>query len=255
MNALVSIIMPAYNAERTLADAIASVTAQTWPHWELILVVDCNSSDRTLAIAQANAAAEPRIRLHSGLPQGGCVFNRNHGISQAGGDYIAFLDSDDLWLPPKLEKQVRLMEESGADISCTGYQLMNWQGERLPVVLSPPNRITHRDLLKDNLIGCLTSMVRRSRFPDIRFVDHLHEDYILWLQLLQERDACGLPETLAVYRVAPGSRSGNKAHAALARWRILRDYQHLPLWRAVPCFASYVTKSLSRHARARRAKK
>ena len=245
---MVSIVMPAYNAERTLADSVESVVAQTDPGWELLLVVDIKSTDGTRMIAEACAAKDSRIRLITGLPQGGCVFNRNQAIARAQGTYLAFLDSDDLWLPEKLARQTAFMERTGCDLSYTGYAQMAWDGRRLPHVVTPPARLTHSDLLNDNLLGCLTAMLRRSRFPDIQFVDHLHEDLILWLRLLRETDAQGLPEPLAVYRQAPNSRSGNKLHAAQARWRILRRFEKLPLHRAIPCFVRYAAAALRKRS-------
>lgn len=244
----VSIVMPAYNAEHTLEESIQSVVAQTWPHWKLLLVVDRNSSDRTRDIAEAAAGREPRIQLITDLPQGGCVYNRNHAITQACGDFLAFLDSDDIWLPEKLARQVDFMEATGCDLSYTGYARMDWHGNRLPQVITPPPRLTYDDLLNDNLLGCLTSMIRLSRFPRVEFVDFLHEDFILWLRLLRETVAQGIPDTLAVYRMAPHSRSGNKLRAAHARWRILREFEHLPLRRALPCFARYAIGALCRRS-------
>jgi len=245
---LVSIVMPAYNVERTMEQSIQSALAQTWPHWELLLVVDCKSADSTRSIAEAHAGRDPRIQLISDLPRGGCVFNRNHAIKQARGDFIAFLDSDDLWLPEKLEKQVAFMQQSSCDLSYTGYAQMDWQGTPLPHVIRPPARLTYDDLLRDNLLGCLTAMIRRARFPDIEFVEFLHEDYILWLRLLRETTAQGLPEPLAVYRVAASSRSGNKVRAAWKRWCILRDFEKLPLHRALPLFAHYAVTALKKRA-------
>lgn len=243
---LVSIIMPAYNAEKTLKEAVDSVLAQTWLNWELLLVVDKNSSDRTQAIATSYASRDARVKPVSGLPQGGCVYNRNQAIQRASGSFLAFLDSDDLWLPEKLERQLAFMEQTGCDLSYTGYAQMNWSGRRLPHVIQPPARLTYEDLLNDNLLGCLTAMIRRSRFPEIYFEEHLHEDFILWLRLLRQTDAQGLPDTLAVYRQAAHSRSGNKVKAALARWRILRHYEKLPLIKALPCFSRYALGALQK---------
>lgn len=250
MNAapLVSVIMPAYNTAGTLLESIRSVQSQTEPNWELLLVVDRNSKDETLQLAEAEAAQDQRIRLIKDLPEGGCAYNRNQALKAATGDFISFLDSDDLWLPEKLEKQLKLVQATGCHLAYTGYRHMDKAGTPLPCTITPPEKLTHQDLLKDNLLGCLTVMIRRARFPELQFVDFLHEDYILWLQLIREAPAQGLPETLALYRVAPTSRSGNKAKAAIARWRILREFEHLPLTTAVPAFAHYIYNALSRRS-------
>lgn len=245
---LISIIMPAYNAAQTLTDSVRSVLAQTHQDWELLLIVDVKSADATLDLAQALAAEEPRIRLISGLEKGGCVFNRNHGFQEARGDFFCLLDSDDLWHPQKLEKQLRFMQETQADITCTGYGWMNWDGSPLPTVILPPERITHADMLLENHIGCLTVMLRRARYPQLRFVEFLHEDYILWLQLTRETTAHGLRENLATYRHARHSRSGNKFHAATKRWQILRRFEKLSLPKALWCFAHYAVGALKKRA-------
>jgi len=240
---VVSIIMPAYNAEKTLGASIESALAQTMTDWELLLVVDSKSKDGTRVMAEQAAAKESRMRLITDLPDGGCVSNRNEAIARATGEFVAFLDSDDLWMPDKLEKQVRHMQDTGCNISYTGYKQMDWEGRLLNHVVQPPPRLTHALLLHDNLLGCLTAMLRRSRHGDIRFVEHLHEDYILWLKLLRQEDALGLPEPLAVYRMAAHSRSGNKKRAATARWRILRNYEKLSFPRAFYYFASYAWRA------------
>ena len=240
---LVSIVMPAYNAEVTLQASIDSALAQTMQDWELLLVVDSKSADGTRALAEKAASNEARIRLITDLPSGGCVFNRNEAISRASGEFIAFLDSDDLWMPDKLEKQVSHMQQNRCDLSYTGYKQMDWEGNLLNHIIQPPPRLTHSLLLHDNLLGCLTAMLRRSRHGGERFVEHLHEDYILWLKLLRHEDALGLPEPLAIYRMAAHSRSGNKKRAAIARWRILRNYEKLSLPRALYFFASYAWRA------------
>lgn len=238
--------MPAYNAEATLQASVKSVLAQTQADWELLLIVDVKSQDTTLEMARRMSEQEPRIRLISGLPRGGCVFNRNHGLREAQGDFICLLDSDDLWHPQKLEKQLAHVTETNADLACTGYGWMSWDGQPLPTVVLPPERITHVDLLFENHIGCLTVMLRRARFPDLEFVEFLHEDYILWLRLLRETEARGLRENLATYRLARHSRSGNKLHAAAKRWTILRQFEKLPLNRALWCFSHYALGALKK---------
>lgn len=243
---LASVVMPAYNASATLAQSVRSVQAQTQSSWELLLVVDRNSSDDTLAIAHSFADQDARIRLFHDLPEGGCVFNRNHALRQAQGTFVAFLDSDDLWMPRKLELQAELMSDPECHFTCTGYRQISWDGGELPVVIRPPAVITYEDLLKDNVIGCLTVMFRRSRFPELKFVEFLHEDYILWLQMLRQTPARALPDCLACYRVAATSRSGNKVKAAIARWRILRRFERLPLPVALPAFLNYAAVSVLR---------
>jgi teichuronic acid biosynthesis glycosyltransferase TuaG len=222
---LVSIVMPAYNAEATLQDSISSVLAQTLPDWELLLVVDCKSADSTRTLAEKAAAKESRIRLITDLTEGGCVFNRNEAIARATGEFIAFLDSDDLWMPEKLQKQVSHMQQTGSGLSYTGYKQMDWEGNLLNHIIQPPPRLTHSLLLHDNLLGCLTAMLRRSRHGGERFVEHLHEDYILWLKLLRQEDALGLPEPpghLPHGRPQPFRQQKACRHGTLAHFAELR---------------------------------
>jgi teichuronic acid biosynthesis glycosyltransferase TuaG len=238
--------MPAYNAEATLQASVNSVQLQVYTEWELLLIVDIKSQDRTLEMAHTMAKQEPRIRLITGLPRGGCVFNRNYGLREACGDFICLLDSDDLWHPQKLEKQIIHVTETRADLACTGYGWMSSDGQPLSTIVLPPERITHGALLLENHIGCLTVMLRRARFPKLEFIEFLHEDYILWLRLLRETEAYGLRENLATYRLARHSRSGNKLHSAAKRWAILRRFEKLPLTRALWCFSHYAFGALKK---------
>ncbi len=240
--------MPAYNAEQTIDDSIQSIINQTWKHWELVLIIDCKSVDKTGLIAESYAKNESRIRLVQNLPKGGCAYNRNHALMLARGEFIAFLDSDDLWLPKKLELQVNFMQRLGCDLSYTGYSQIDSSGNPLPYIVCPPRTLSYSDMLGENLIGCLTAMVRRSRFPKIEFIDYLHEDYILWLRLLRETTAQGLPETLATYRVSPSSRSGNKLRSAWKRWLILRRFEKLPFETACGAYCHYIWQAVKRRA-------
>ena len=244
----VSIIMPAYNAQDTLMAALDSVQAQTHLDWQLLLIVDRNSKDATREIAQSAASREDRIRVITDLDHGGCVYNRNEGLRLAETDLIAFLDSDDVWHPEKLERQLCLMQETGSVFSCTGYGWMKFDGTPLPTVVTPPAVITHEKLLRQNHIGCLTVLLRKSGLPEIKFVEFLHEDYILWLQLLKHTPAHGLPENLATYRLARNSRSGNKLHAATQRWRILRRFERLSLLRSCVYFSHYGLSALRKRS-------
>lgn len=246
----VSIVMPAYNAAQTLGAAIDSVLAQILPDCELLLVVDSKSADATREGDQA-AAHETRTRLITDLPGDGCVFNCNEAISRATGEFIAFIafiDSDDLWMPDKLKKQVCFMQQTGCDPSYTVYTQMNWSGRHLPHLVTPPLRLNYNDLLNDNLVACQTAMIRPFRFPDINFKDNLYDDFTLWLSLLRKTVAQGLPKTPAVYPQAARSRSGNKMRAACARWRIFRRFEKLSLTRPVTCFARYALAGLRKRS-------
>lgn len=243
----VSVIMPAYNASKTLGTAVTSLMNQSESSWELCLILDVKTDELTKIEAQRLASYDSRIRIIVGPPQGGCVANRNEGLARATGDYIAFLDSDDWWAPEKLATQISAMRSEQASLSCTGYQLALPEGQLLSTYVTPPRAVTYDSMLSENVMGCLTVMYRRDVFPEARFVDHLHEDYILWLQMLRQTPALGIPQALAYYRVSPTSRSGNKLKAAVAKWRILRNFEKLPLGLSLWVFGQYIWKAVNKH--------
>lgn len=238
----VSVIMPAYRATATLAESVASVQAQTWQDWELI-VVDDASPDTTGAVAAALALADPRIRVVRMAENGGAGRARNHGIGLARGRHIAFLDADDLWLPLKLERQLAFMASTGAALSYTGY----WhekQGRRRAIAI--PARVTRTGLLRGNVIGCLTAIydsaqLGRIQGPDLRMCD----DYGLWLRILARvPEALGLSQNLAVYRRQPGSLSASHGRRLAATWQLYRTVEGLGRIEAARCLAAHLTSRL-----------
>lgn len=244
---LFSVIIPFHNAEATLAEAIASLAAQSEADWEALLIDDA-SRDGALAIAMAAAARDPRLRVIHDATQTckrGAAASRNLGIAAARGTYIALLDADDRWLPGKLAAQKAAFEQ-GADIVFSAYRRIDPKGRNLGVVPAQA-RVSWADALAGNPIGALTGAWRRARFAQARMPERpLHEDYAFWLMLLREGVvAQGLPQVLAEYRVHPGSASANKRRAAGAVWDILGE-QGLSQTRRVLCFLRYVHKAVLR---------
>lgn len=220
----VSIVMPAYNAARTIDASIASVLSQTYPHW-VLHVVDDGSSDETAAIVANLAERDRRIRLHRPGRLGGSGAARNHAISHAAGRYLAFLDADDLWLPHKLAHQVAALQKGRAMAICSAYHVSADSGRTLASVRTPPSQISRRQMLASNKVGCLTMLIDRRRAGDVRMpMGVTHEDYVAWLGLFTDPSSCieGLQEPLAIYCVHPDSRSGNKLRAAGAQWHVYR---------------------------------
>jgi glycosyltransferase involved in cell wall biosynthesis len=228
---LVSVVMPARNAERTIAGAVASVMGQTLADLEL-LVADDGSSDATGGIVRQLARGEARIRYAQIDRSGGPASARNLAIGLAQGRYLAFLDADDLWLPTKLERQLELARRTGAVLTYTAYHraeaaltggLEGWapQGR----VVHVPPVLGYRALARHNQIGCLTAMVDRRQSGPVRLPDIPGaEDFGLWLALLRGgRLARGLDEPLAVYRASgTGTMSARRVAMARAVWRLLR---------------------------------
>lgn len=237
---LVSVIMPAYNAGVFIEEAIRSVMAQTVADWEL-LVLDDGSSDDTRIIAQDLAREDSRIRLMPNERNMGVSRTRNRGLDLCRGEYVAFLDSDDIWYPQKLETQLAVMQETGADLSYCAYAIVDAAGEKCRGDYLVPSTVGLDDLLKQNVIGCSTVMLSEAVAEKYRFeTDFYHEDYVLWLRLLRDgHRAVGCPQVLAAWRYVENSRSFNKWNAARKRWRIYRDFLHLDFGRSVRLLTQY----------------
>ena len=219
----VSVIMPVYNAKATVAASISSVLRQSFEYWELIIIDDC-SQDGSRKIVKSIARGQPRIRLFSNKSNKGTAYSRNVGIAKSRGKWIAFLDSDDLWRVDKLEKQVRLMQESGALISYTGTTYMDSEGDILKYYLKANQKLTYRELLKRNIMSCSSVMVRRDVMKREMFSNgHLHEDYAAWMSIVKKVGyAHGLNEPLLTYRLSKGSKSSGRINSALMTYRAYR---------------------------------
>lgn len=247
---MVSVIMPAYNMERFIGKAIRSVMDQTYRDWEL-LVIDDGSKDSTCDIVARLAAEDARIQLIRNEKNMGVARTRNRGFDLCRGDYIALLDSDDVWHPEKLEKQLARMQQTGADLSYCAYALVDENGERVKADYLVPDSIDFEGLLKENVIGCSTVMLTVEVTAAHRFnEDFYHEDYVLWLELLRAgKKAAGCREVLVDWRYLQNSRSFNKVQAAKNRWKIYREYLKLPLLKCVAAFGAYATLSLRKYIR------
>ena len=249
-NPLVSVILPAYNAEGFLEAAVRSVMAQTVQNWELI-ILDDGSQDATCTIAQRLAEEDERILFSPNGENMGVARTRNRGIAMSRGAYVALLDSDDLWQPDKLEKQLARLEQTGADICYTAYAIIGLHGEKVRPDYLVPEQATFQKLLKENVIGCSTVLLRGEVARANPFkTEFSHEDYVLWLQLLQAGyKAAGCTEVLTQWRYLDGSRSFNKKKAARNRWRIYREYLHLNFFRSGWLMGHYVAASLKKYLR------
>lgn len=239
MPAQVSIIMASYNSAPYIEEAIASVVSQSFTNWELLVSDDC-SSDGTVEMVSGIARDEPRIRLLTSDRNRGPAAVRNDAIEQATGQFIAFLDSDDLWKPEKLERQIAFMREREVAFSFTSYDRID-EGGRFISSHHVSRPVSYGDLLKSCVIGCLTAVYDRDRLgkmfmPDIR----KRQDFALWLQILKKVDhAVPLEESLASYRVRSGSVSANKFVAASYTWSVYRDVEKLDMFRSIYYFVHY----------------
>ena len=252
---LVSVIMPVYNASDTVSGSIRSVLSQTRANLELI-TVDDGSSDTSVSIIETIAASDPRIQLIRSEQNAGIAAARNRGILAAKGRYIAFLDSDDLWRPEKLEQQIAFMQLHQAALSATAYGIIDAKGNKAGSDRFPPaESMDYQKMLRGNPLGCLTVLIDRMElekqgfhhplsFPIIR-----HEDYALWLSITK----CGIPawglqEVLADYRVDNASASGNKLRSAKWTYEIYRNYLGLGRLKSISCFFSYLLEAVRKRS-------
>lgn len=220
---LISVIMAAYNAEKTIEQAIGSVLEQTYPNLEL-LVVDDFSTDRTAELVTRIAAKDSRVRLISNEKNSGVSYTRKRGLNEANGDWIAILDSDDAWAPEKLEKQIALQKKTNAELLFTGSAFMDSDGQPIDWYLHAPAKVTYRQLLKQNVVSNSSALVRKELYKKHYATgDSMHEDFAIWLSILKEGGtAYGVDEPMLIYRIAKSSKSGNKIKAAKMNWNTYR---------------------------------
>jgi Glycosyltransferases involved in cell wall biogenesis len=225
---LVSIITPAYNCEKVISETIESVLSQTYTNYEMIIVDDC-SKDNTVEVAQKYVLKDSRIRLIQQNKNQGTAVARNTGIENANGRFIAFLDSDDLWKPTKLEKQIEFMLENNYGFTFTSYEIMRENSELTGRVFHAPKTIKYIDYLKNTIIGLLTVVMDRELIGDIYMQHGYLEDVLTWMFYLKSGvTAYGYDENLASYRVVKNSKSNNKVRNAKRYFICLRQ-QRLPI--------------------------
>lgn len=199
MAGLVSIIMPSYNTASFIAESIQSVLAQSYKDWELIIVDDC-SPDNTDDVVKPYLSDE-RIRYLKNEKNSGAAVSRNRALREAKGKWIAFLDSDDLWMPEKLQKQVIFMEKNGYHFSYTNYAEIDTEGKRNGILVTGPKQITKTGMYNYCWPGCLTVMYDRDVVGVIQIADiKKNNDYAMWLKVCQKADCYLLDEELALYR-------------------------------------------------------
>lgn len=248
---LVSVIIPTFNAERYIIDTITSVLHQDYEEFEILLADDA-STDSTVSICESFIARDSRIRLLASKVNSGAAEARNRALQAARGQYVAFLDADDMWRSDKLSQQLNFMREKECSFSFTAYRVCKWDGAFTGKIvdLKSPERVGYRDMLaKRATLGCSTvmidqSVVGRLRMPLIR----TGQDYALWLSILREgRRACRLPMALTDYRIVPGSISRNKRLKAQRQWKIYRELEGLRLDQSALYFGQYVYHAFFRN--------
>ena len=215
MNDLVSIIMPSYNTGKYIAESIRSVLAQTYENWELLIVDDCSTDDTDTVLKQFQ---DPRIRYFKNETNSGAAVSRNRALREAKGRWIAFLDSDDLWQPEKLQKQIAFMQKNNYAFSYTNYSEIDEDSVSRGVFVTGPKRITKTGMYAYCWPGCLTVMYDASVVGLVQIEDiKKNNDYAMWLQACHKADCYLLDEELGAYRKRSGSIS-NHGYMKLIKW-------------------------------------
>ncbi len=242
---LVSVVIPAYRCRETLAQAVDSALAQAVSQ-EILVIDDCSPDD--LSPVLARYAGNDRVIFVKNERNMGAAQSRNRGVALAKGQYVAFLDADDIWEKGKLEKQLKLLEKTGDVLCCTARELMTPQGEVTGRVIPVNGEITYRELLKHNSINCSSVLVRTEvarEFP--MHHEDSHEDYIMWLEILRKYGKCsGINEPLLKYRLSSTGKSGNKLQSARMTFRVYR-YMGFSLSKALTCFGSYAFHGVKKY--------
>lgn len=248
LNPKVTVITPVYNAERYLCEAIDSVIGQAFSDWEMILVNDC-STDSSIDIINSYIGHDSRIKAINLTENSGAAVARSIAISCSASEYIAFLDSDDVWDPLKLKRQIEFMNDE-IDFSCTSYRQFYDKSEIVGDIIDnyPSGIFGYKDLLLKKIsVGCCTVMIRRESFKDLCFPNtRTGQDYAFWLKLCRENNQkiVLLNEPLAYYRLVKGSISSNKFKKAIRQWKIYRELEGINLIYSMIYFLSYACRGL-----------
>ncbi len=250
---LVSIIMPMYKGADFVGKTIESVIHQTFTNWELIIVDDCSADDNA-GINVVNSYHDRRINLIVNSVNLGSSGSRNVALRSAKGRFISFLDSDDLWHPEYLEKQLRFLEQSGATIVFSSFKRIDEATDKevlIPYIV--PKRVDYRSLLRTCPLIPSASVYDRSRCRSYLFNERmgsLRDDYVYWLEMLKDIDyAFGNQEVLVSYRLRRSSVTSNKLRMIIPQWSVLRRVERLSLLSCVYNIASWAVISFFKYLR------
>ncbi|HIF9351678.1 TPA: glycosyltransferase family 2 protein [Photobacterium damselae] len=237
----VSIIMPVFNAEKTVIRSIESILKQTYSNWELLITND-NSTDNSKAIILDKILNDERVFIFDNNGSG-AFSARNNCIKQASGDYIAFLDSDDIWHEKKLELQIEAMKKNNCLASHSSYYRVDECGNAISLI-QPKENVTYKDMFTHNHIGNVTGIYNANILGKFYQKNIGHEDYEMWLRILKKTDSIGVLEPLASYTVSAKSLSSNKFKAAKWHYNILRNEIGLNVLKSSFYFSHYVFNAI-----------
>lgn len=239
----VSIIMPAYNCERFIRRAIASIQSQTYKDWELLITNDC-SSDSTVDIITSIMAEDDRIKLFHNPKQSGAAASRNRSVKNASGKYIAFLDSDDVWVSEKLKKQIAFMEKNNYYFTCTSYDKIDENDNKLGITI-PSISVDYEGLLR-RCPGNSTVIYNSKKLG--KFLVPLikkRNDYLMWMQVIKKaKRITGLDEVLSSHRIVSNSISSKKITLVKYHWIVYRKYEKLSVVKSAYLCLFWIAKTV-----------
>lgn len=243
----VSIICPAYRCASVIGETVRSVLAQTYPHWELLIAEDC-SPDDTREVVERLAGLDPRVKLIPLARNSGPAMARNAALERAQGRWVAFLDSDDLWLPAKLERCVGFARERDAAFVFTGFRRIVPNSAVPGRYIGVPSLLGYRQLLGNTAIATSTVLLDTDRTGPVRMRNTYYDDFDCWLRILKTGiQAHGLNEDLMRYRVMDKSVSRNKGRSALKVWRAYRDLQQLSIPASMWYLSNYAVRGVLKY--------
>jgi teichuronic acid biosynthesis glycosyltransferase TuaG len=245
MSELVSIITPTYNSAKYISEAIQSVQKQTYRNWEMIIVDDC-SSDNTIAIVEQFMEDDHRIHLLKLNKNSGAGVARNSAITEAKGKYISFLDSDDLWKPEKLSKQIEFMKANNIPFTFSFYDCINEDGKSLNIRVEAPKKLSYIKLFFCNFVGNLTGIYDTDYFGKIAisFI-RKRQDWMVWLSIVKKiKVAHPVPESLAYYRVRKDSISASKVKLLKHNYTVYRKFHRFNVVVSLVCMIGFLFTQL-----------
>lgn len=249
---LVSIIMPAYNSSKFIGESLESIINQSYKNWEVIIIDDC-STDNTGEVVKKLMKKDKRIKYFRLEKNSGAAVARNKAIDFATGKFIAFLDSDDIWFPEKLEKQIKYMKENDYYFTCTSYSKINETGNFLNQIIMAREKSNYNDLLKtcpgNSTVIYNAEVLGKFIIPDIR----KRNDYVLWLQVIKKAGYLyGIKEPLGSHRIRKGSISSKKFSLVGYHWEIYRNIEQLSLYKSIYLIVYWIIKSIFKKYRIKR---
>lgn len=244
-SALVSVIIPTFNSEKFIADAIESVQKQTYKNWEIIIVDDA-STDETVALINQITLSNSNITLYQLKKNSGTGVARNNALKYAKGRYIAFLDADDLWKPEKLQKQLDFLQKQNIPFTFSAYDCIDEAGKAINKRVIPPQNLSYRQLFFCNFVGNLTGIYDTHFFGKIPIYPlRKRQDWMHWLTILKIiKNAKAVPESLALYRVRQNSISASKIDLVKHNFAVYRQYHGYNWIKAVSCMTVFLFTQL-----------